>query len=283
MSEENLPVEEPNSSIDAPIEPITLPGAWLRRARESAGLSVAEVAQTLKFSPRQIDALERDDFSALQGATFVRGFIRSYAKTLKVDPTPLLASLQEAAPPVEAKIQAPENTGAELPVVRQPRNFVPLLLAVAVLVLGGVAVFMILEGHWALPTRNADMVATPPAVPVAPPQVRIESAPTQASVPEPVAAEAKPDAPPPPVAVPALDGRQLIFVFQDKSWVEVKDATQRIIFTGEHPAGSRNSVTGKAPFQLWVGKASGVKVFDGEREIDLKPYARDEVARLTID
>jgi cytoskeleton protein RodZ len=80
-----------------------------------------------------------------------------------------------------------------------------------------------------------------------------------------------------------LDGRQLVFVFQDKSWVEVKDAAQRIIFTGEHPAGSRQSVTGKAPFQLWVGKASGVKVFDGEREIDLKPYARDEVARLTID
>lgn len=274
MSEENLPVEEINSAMVAPIDPVILPGAWLRQARESAGLSVAEVAQTLKFSPRQIEALERDDFSALQGATFVRGFIRSYAKTLKVDPTPLLASLQEAAPPTEAKIQAPENTGAELPVVRQPRNLRPLLILFAVLVLGGVVGFMILEGHWTLP-KSSDVAAAPPVVL---PQVRVEPAPASAA--EAPVAEVKANA---TVAVPALDGRQLVFVFQDKSWVEVKDAAQRIIFTGEHPAGSRQSVTGQAPFQLWVGKASGVKVFDGEREIDLKPYARDEVARLTID
>jgi len=276
VSEENLPVEDLNSAMVTPIDPVILPGAWLRQARESAGLSVAEVAQTLKFSPRQIEALERDDFSALQGATFVRGFIRSYAKTLKVDPTPLLASLQEAAPPVEARIQAPENTGAELPVVRQPRNLLPLLILFAVLVLGGVVGFMILEGHWTLP-KSSDVAAAPP---VAQPQLRVEPTPAPTPVAEAPAAEVKADA---AVAVPALDGRQLVFVFQDKSWVEVKDAAQRIIFTGEHPAGSRQSVTGKAPFQLWVGKASGVKVFDGEREIDLKPYARDEVARLTID
>lgn len=282
MSEENLPVEDVNVPMDAPAEPVILPGAWLRRAREAAGLSVAEVAQTLKFSPRQIEALERDDFAALQGATFVRGFIRSYAKTLKVDPTPLLASLQEAAPPKEAKIQAPENTGAELPVVRQPRNLLPFLMVFAVLALGGVIAYLFLEGHWTLPTRSADVAAAPPAVTVAPPQVRVE--PTPAPVAEPPAADVKADASAAtPVAVPALDGRQLIFVFQDKSWVEVKDAAQRIIFTGEHPAGTRQSVTGKAPFQLWVGKASGVKVYDGEREVDLKPYARDEVARLTID
>ena len=77
--------------------------------------------------------------------------------------------------------------------------------------------------------------------------------------------------------------RQLVLTFSDKSWVEIKDASQRVILSGEFPGGDRQVATGKPPFQLWVGRASAVHVQDGEREIDLKPHARDEVARLTVD
>ncbi len=60
-------------------------GRKLRAAREAAGLSLADVAQSLKFTPRQIELLEADDYAALPGMTVVRGFIRSYAKLLKMD------------------------------------------------------------------------------------------------------------------------------------------------------------------------------------------------------
>ena len=46
------------------------PGAQLRHAREARGESVHEVAFALKLSPRQVDALERDDFDALPGMAF---------------------------------------------------------------------------------------------------------------------------------------------------------------------------------------------------------------------
>jgi cytoskeleton protein RodZ len=42
-------------------------------------------------------------------------------------------------------------------------------------------------------------------------------------------------------------------------------------------------VEGKAPFQVWVGRASGVRMFMGERSIDLKPHTREEVARFTVE
>jgi cytoskeleton protein RodZ len=77
--------------------------------------------------------------------------------------------------------------------------------------------------------------------------------------------------------------RQLVLTFSDKSWVEIKDASQRVILSGEFPGGDRQVASGKPPFQLWVGRASAVRILDGEREIDLKPHARDEVARLTVD
>ena len=57
----------------------------LRAAREAAGLSLDEVAQQLKLAPRQVRALEEDDFGVLPGRTFVRGFVRNYARLLNLD------------------------------------------------------------------------------------------------------------------------------------------------------------------------------------------------------
>jgi cytoskeleton protein RodZ len=42
-------------------------------------------------------------------------------------------------------------------------------------------------------------------------------------------------------------------------------------------------VAGRAPFQIWIGKASGVRVFMGERSIDLKPHIREDVARFVLE
>ncbi len=71
--------------------------------------------------------------------------------------------------------------------------------------------------------------------------------------------------------------------FDDRSWIEVRDATQKIVFVGEYPAGTLQNIEGKAPFQLWIGRASSVRVFMGERSIDLKPHTREEVARFTLE
>ena len=59
-------------------------GALLRDAREAAGLSIDAVAQQLKLAPRQVQALEDDDFAQLPGRTFVRGFMRNYARLAAV-------------------------------------------------------------------------------------------------------------------------------------------------------------------------------------------------------
>ncbi len=77
-------------------------GNTLREARERAGMSVEEVAIRLKFAPRQIVALEEENFAQLPELAFVRGFVRSYARLLQIDETPLL----EALPGAPAREQA---------------------------------------------------------------------------------------------------------------------------------------------------------------------------------
>lgn len=68
-------------------------GRQLAAARAAARWSVEDVARSLKFSPRQVMALEADDFSQLQGDTFVRGFVRAYARLFKLDTDALLGAL----------------------------------------------------------------------------------------------------------------------------------------------------------------------------------------------
>jgi cytoskeletal protein RodZ len=67
------------------------PGAKLAFARNDLGWTVEQVAAQLKLATRQIVALEADDYAALPEPAVVRGFIRAYAKLLKLDATPLVA------------------------------------------------------------------------------------------------------------------------------------------------------------------------------------------------
>ncbi|MFA6015793.1 MAG: RodZ domain-containing protein [Gallionellaceae bacterium] len=80
--------------------PETLPplsvGKILREARLAKNLTIADVAANVKFAPRQVEALEADEFSKLPELAFVRGFVRSYARFLQIDEVPLLNALPMA-------------------------------------------------------------------------------------------------------------------------------------------------------------------------------------------
>jgi cytoskeleton protein RodZ len=73
-------------------------GGTLRAAREKQNLSVQDIASRLRLSPKQIEAIEADDFSVLPEPTIVRGFIRNYAKQLKIDGEPILAGYSAIVP-----------------------------------------------------------------------------------------------------------------------------------------------------------------------------------------
>lgn len=61
------------------------PGELLKKAREAKGLSREEVAQKLNFLPAYIPALENEQFEPLHSTTFVKGYLRAYARFLGID------------------------------------------------------------------------------------------------------------------------------------------------------------------------------------------------------
>ncbi|MBC7404926.1 MAG: DUF4115 domain-containing protein [Cytophaga sp.] len=87
----------PMSRLEAELRPpVTIgqsAGSLLSRARHEKDWSVQQVADQLKLSLKQIVALESDQFEALPKMVIVRGFVRTYAKLLKIDADPLIALL----------------------------------------------------------------------------------------------------------------------------------------------------------------------------------------------
>jgi cytoskeleton protein RodZ len=73
-------------------------GSVLRSAREQSKLEIDDVAQQLRMSAYQVNALEQDNHVALPAPTFVRGFIRNYARLLHLDAGPLLDAYQQIQP-----------------------------------------------------------------------------------------------------------------------------------------------------------------------------------------
>jgi cytoskeleton protein RodZ len=70
--------------------------------------------------------------------------------------------------------------------------------------------------------------------------------------------------------------------FTGESWVEVRDARGGIVFSDLSRPGVERVVHGQPPFQVTVGRASGVSMTYNSRSIDLAPYTQAEVARLTL-
>jgi cytoskeleton protein RodZ len=93
-------IEETPSIEETPI--VTLPGSGcgnvLKAAREMQGLSIHDVSSQLRLGPKQILAIEQDDFDKLPQPSIVRGFIRNYAKLLNIDVTPVIAAYQRIVP-----------------------------------------------------------------------------------------------------------------------------------------------------------------------------------------
>ncbi|MGV8933604.1 MAG: RodZ domain-containing protein [Gallionellaceae bacterium] len=115
-------------------------GQILREAREQQGLSVNDVANRIKFAPKQIEWLEADDFTKLPEAAFVRGFVRSYARLLNLDSAGLIANLPTTHLQATSRLEM-KSVDIPLPGGLSAHRYNILWLAAALLVALSLAVF----------------------------------------------------------------------------------------------------------------------------------------------
>lgn len=250
-------------------------GEQLIAARERLNLSAGDVARQLRLQLRQVEALEANRFEALPGTTFVRGFLRNYARVVNLDPAALLAAYESSRPqPATVDIQPPSEqiTFAQRSV---PRWVWGVAVALVVMIGAPLLIYALLTGEASVPPQAA--APTPPStsMPAAEPL----------ALPPPQEAAQSQTAPPPsePAPTAAVARASIGLSFNGESWVEIRDRSGAKVFSQIGAAGSTHRVEGDPPFELVVGNAAHVRITYNDKPVDLTPYVKVNVARFTLE
>ena len=277
------------------------PGSRLKSAREAAGLSLDQVAQQLKLAPRQVRALEDEDFAQLPGRTFARGFVRNYARLLNLNGDDLLSMLPDAAHAPALEAPALHPTGAmiaELPTASTPKTsftrwLIPLVLVGCIV---GAAAYEWYRGALS-PQGDAPRSAREPvhAAPAAPtsgkdlPNPLAGDNPPSETAPASMAGGSAPGVAAPVVPAPLLSSAPaavspaaLLLGYRGPSWTEIRDRDGQVLIARLVAAGSEQAINGVPPFDIVIGNAHEVTLVYRGNPVDLSRYTRQNVARLRL-
>jgi cytoskeleton protein RodZ len=181
-------------------------GADLRAARDRLGWSIEDVSAALRIRLPHLEALEEGRIDLLPGNAYAVGFLRTYARTLGLDPEEIARRFKAEASEVNRRTEL--VFPAPMPQRGVPAGAV-ILLGV-VLAIGAYAGWYRLSGEGRLPPETVTPVpqrlatlaeqAVPPPLPAAPPAPAVVAAAPPA--PQPLAQVVEQPAPPAPSISP---------------------------------------------------------------------------------
>jgi cytoskeleton protein RodZ len=268
---------------DQPVTPDStgIPGKTLASQREAMGWSVEQVADQLKLAVRQVVALEAGDYASLPSPAVTRGFVRAYAKIVKLDPIPLVAQIDLGSTGPNTGSSTRRERPASFSEVRFPshgkRSALPLGIiagaAVAVLAIAGIAYkFDAFPGMHHAPavastTPNAPLTSpgvastelqstSVPLISVPPPSSTSTGSGSMSPAGVAAPAAATPAA---TTAAPAAGPNALVLVVKQDVWLQVRKASGgKPLISRMVKGGTTETFDVSEPVNLTVGKPDAV-------------------------
>ncbi|MCX2758930.1 cytoskeleton protein RodZ [Vibrio sp. Sgm 22] len=295
------------------VAPAIEAGTLLKNKRESLGLTQKQISDRLKLRVTLIQQIEENQFESDQVATFMRGYIRSYAKYVNLDEKVVLNALHHSG---DAQHQEQEMLSFSRKTKTEKHNSRIMFLTWSIF-----AVIVGMSSLWWWQNQQQDTLSQSlvntesseelmveesldpeltslevieaeqntaehsatestdelAVVSAAEASENIEQAEQTQDVAEvtPVAAEAE-TVTPEPVA------NELVMQFSADCWIQVKDATGKTLSTGIKKAGQSLNLSGTAPYKVILGAPEGVSMTFASEPVDLSGYTSGKVARITL-
>lgn len=235
-------------------------GARVKAARESAGLTLAEVSDRTRVRATVLAEIERDDFSHCGGDVYAKGHLRAIASAVGVDARPWIErydDLHGTAAPSATEVFESETA---VSVRRTGVNWSAIMAAALVVAVGLVVVQVTSSSDD--PARDTTTVAEP------------EPTPTES--------EAEPSTEPTQVAeAERQDVTVRLVAIGTGSWVQVSRPDGAVIFTETLPAGESKTFRDDKRLDFVIGNAAGVELTVNGEDIG-SPGASGEVARVSF-
>lgn len=248
-------------------------GERLRRAREARGWSLAQAEGLTKIRAVYLAALEEERFAALPPRPYAKGFVRTYALALGLDPSALLAIFESRLPsvpptPLSEAVEIPLQPPAPPSPLRRAVTvalwiLIPLVVALAVILYVNVRDFARSRPGAASSPPSVVAPPSPPTVPTPLPSVAVTSAPAAAA---------------PAPATPQAGRITVVLTVSEESWLRViVDGTR--IFQGHMYPGDTGTWTAERELEIRIGNAGGVTVTVNGRDLGI-PGRPGEVVTL---
>ena len=77
--------------------------------------------------------------------------------------------------------------------------------------------------------------------------------------------------------------RRLRVQFTAATWLEVRDRSGALVYSGTEQAGAERELEAAAPVTVVIGNAKGVRITYNGEALDLSAYAARNIARLTLE
>jgi len=241
-------------------------GTQLREARSGRKLTIAEVSHATKIQPWVLEALETDRLQELMSPIYVKGFLTTYAKFLRLAPETLLAQFtwtqdQEPPPRAAAPPALPPMT------IRIPW---PLLRRVGAVALGGalVAGIVIVNPLRWLPKISLPTLRMPKLASITPVPSNAKTVTPSSPAPQP------PPTPPASATGRAVHALELEIVAHRATWVRVR-ADGKLLAQQRLPRGAQERWTAKKRLELVVAHPSQVTLTLNGQPITSSAIAHD--------
>ena len=282
-------------------------GALLVNARNQVALSQADIADQISLPRRTINALEKDNYEDLPESTYIRGYLRNYARAVGVDAENLVAVYNKQHH-VESEITTRVST-------KHSYDSTILWSTAAVLtILVGLLVNWWMDDR-ATSEQNIELVDTSNATSSTDEETKnitessnslsdtdsnttqnIEQASNQTSSQDETQAintsevvssdveQAMEEESLSPNLVTLNDGSDVLTVtYVEKSWTEIRDADLNPLMEGLIEPGVVRNLSGKAPFYVFLGNSPGVVIEVNGQYFDQSQFnRRNRTARFQI-
>ena len=290
-------------------------GELLKETREKQELSIQDIASRLNLQTNIIQALEAEDTNKLPAITYVRGYIRSYARIVNLDADEVIKLHEDDA-------QTPPEILPDVKFHSQASSSDKPVKAVTYLLIFGLVLLVLawwqsnfIVGKNLLTGTTSEKntgafsytydIVIHPDTPFLEKETEIESNPEELPPYEPEAMD-HPDTSiidsltlPNSLAIDTTLGSTeeifststetrgtgpdtLTLSVSVKSWVEVYDKNKQKIYMNIAQAGDKLKLKGIAPFSVILGYAPGVKVAFNGKSFDHAPYENGGVARFKL-
>ncbi len=279
-------MEDSQTLMDEQIEAKLGSGKLLAAARKEQKRSVEEIAELLNLSVSQIRTIELDQNEGLPEPTYVRGYIRAYARLLDLNADEVL---EHYLNPNWQKGSSLDEMPKRLEVHERHKSklFTPFRLLALVAIVGAGAFYVMTRQPFgetpsiASPaTQTAELQAPQSQTSTTAAQSTSNSAsPSDSSAEQPAISESAGEVSESPAT---SDDYQIALNFSDTCWVDIRDEEGKRLAYKSYTAGEELNLSSPIAMSVFLGNASAVTATVDGQAFDLEPYREGVFARFSI-